>query len=159
SGSLDRTVKVWDARTGQEVLALKGHTSPVHSVAFSPDGKRLTTTDVVRTLGWDAQTGKRLPGTFKPPDTRDPAVSSDGRLLARIDGNVVRLIDLRLSDDELACRRWVTRIDLAWHAAEAARHAQAGQWFAGAFHHQRALTGHPQNADLRRGLALCQLGV
>ena len=35
-----KTVKVWDAQTGQELLSFKGHTS-VRSVAFSPDGKRL----------------------------------------------------------------------------------------------------------------------
>jgi serine/threonine protein kinase len=34
-----KTVKVWDAQTGQELLALKH--SGVNSVAFSPDGKRL----------------------------------------------------------------------------------------------------------------------
>ena len=37
----DKTVKVWDAQTGQELLTLKGHTGSVSSVAFSPDGKRL----------------------------------------------------------------------------------------------------------------------
>ena len=37
----DRTVKVWDAATGQETLTLKGHTDDVMSVAFSPDGRRL----------------------------------------------------------------------------------------------------------------------
>ena len=41
SGSGDRTVKVWDATTGQETLTLKGHTRTVRSVAFSPDGKRI----------------------------------------------------------------------------------------------------------------------
>ena len=34
-------MKVWDAATGQEMLTLKGHTSGVSSVAFSPDGKRI----------------------------------------------------------------------------------------------------------------------
>ena len=29
SGSEDKTVKVWDAATGQEILTLKGHTSDV----------------------------------------------------------------------------------------------------------------------------------
>ena len=41
SGSEDKTVKVWDAATGQEMLTLKGHTGGCHSVAFSPDGKRI----------------------------------------------------------------------------------------------------------------------
>ena len=36
----DRTIKIWDAQTGQELLSIKGHTA-VFSVAFSPDGKRL----------------------------------------------------------------------------------------------------------------------
>src|SRR5262249_13106117 len=31
-GRFDRTVKVWDAGTGQEALTLKGHTDLVHSV-------------------------------------------------------------------------------------------------------------------------------
>ena len=34
---------VWDAVTGQELLALPGHTSYVRSVAFSPDGQRMVT--------------------------------------------------------------------------------------------------------------------
>ena len=43
SGSEDKTVKVWDADKGQEILTLKGHTGTVTSVAFSPDGKRIVT--------------------------------------------------------------------------------------------------------------------
>ncbi len=34
-------IKVWDAATGQEKLALKGHTSRLTSVAFSTDGTRI----------------------------------------------------------------------------------------------------------------------
>src|SRR5262249_25535854 len=41
TGSRDRTVKIWDARTGQELLALRGHKDGVLSVCFSPDGLRL----------------------------------------------------------------------------------------------------------------------
>ena len=42
SASGDKTVKVWDAQTGKELLSLK-RSDPrnVYSVAFSPDGKRL----------------------------------------------------------------------------------------------------------------------
>ena len=43
TGSDDRSAKVWNAGTGQEVLALKGHTAMVWSVAFSPDGERIVT--------------------------------------------------------------------------------------------------------------------
>ena len=48
SASDDRTVKLWDAATGQELLTLKGHTASVNSVAFSPDGKRLASASMDR---------------------------------------------------------------------------------------------------------------
>ncbi len=38
SASQDQTVKIWNSATGGELLALKGHTGWVRSVAFSPDG-------------------------------------------------------------------------------------------------------------------------
>jgi FOG: WD40 repeat len=41
SGSVDNTVKLWDAQTRQELATLKGHDGFVTSVAFSPDGKTL----------------------------------------------------------------------------------------------------------------------
>jgi hypothetical protein len=41
SGSVDRTVRVWDVATGKERWKLDGHTGPVTGVAFSPDGRRV----------------------------------------------------------------------------------------------------------------------
>ena len=41
SGSLDRTLKIWDANTSKELKTFTGHTSWVTSVSFSPDGQRL----------------------------------------------------------------------------------------------------------------------
>jgi WD40 repeat protein len=37
----DQTVRVWDAATGGELLALRGPTSSLWAVASSPDGRRL----------------------------------------------------------------------------------------------------------------------
>jgi WD40 repeat protein len=58
SASYDETVKVWDARTGQQALSLKGHTSQVWSVCFSPDGQRLASASGIEVKVWDARTGQ-----------------------------------------------------------------------------------------------------
>jgi len=39
TASLDKTAKVWDATSGQELLTLKGHNTGVSSVAWSPDAR------------------------------------------------------------------------------------------------------------------------
>ena len=41
TASADRTVKIWDAENGQELLTLRAHGAPVVCVAFSPDGRYL----------------------------------------------------------------------------------------------------------------------
>jgi WD40 repeat protein/serine/threonine protein kinase/tetratricopeptide (TPR) repeat protein len=49
---------VWDARTGAELLELKGHTSLVMSAAFSPDGQRIITGSADHTAKvWEVRTG------------------------------------------------------------------------------------------------------
>ena len=61
TGSDDYTAKVWDAKTGTELLTLKGHTNYVRSVAYSPDGQRLVTGIADgKTKVWDANTGTEL---------------------------------------------------------------------------------------------------
>ena len=43
TGSGDGVAYLWDAESGEEVLALRGHTAPIWGIAFSPDGSELAT--------------------------------------------------------------------------------------------------------------------
>ena len=53
--------RLWDVQTGQELFALKGHSSPVTAVAFSPDGRRLATGSEDKGIKlWDLTTGEEL---------------------------------------------------------------------------------------------------
>ena len=42
SGSYDdKTIKIWDANTGECLKALEGHLDSIFSVAYSPDGTKI----------------------------------------------------------------------------------------------------------------------
>jgi WD40 repeat protein len=66
SGSIDNTVRVWDAKTGHSVMdPLKGHSLGVTSVTFSPDGRHIVSGSADKTVRvWDAQTGQTMMDPF-----------------------------------------------------------------------------------------------
>ena len=85
SGSLDKTVLLWDAQTSAQVgNPLKGHTSPVTSVAFSPNGRHIVSgSDDNTILLWDAQTGGQVGNPLKGHtfSVNSVTFSPDGRYI------------------------------------------------------------------------------
>src|SRR5262249_36629929 len=57
----DAKIKLWDMTEKPRARLLHGHTSVLHSLAFSPDGRLLATASMDRTARlWDTATGKEL---------------------------------------------------------------------------------------------------
>ena len=89
TGGVEQIAKVWDTKTGAEVLTLKGHSDSVLSASFSPDGTRIVTASDDKTAKvWDTKTGAvvlTLKGhtstvrfaSFSPDGTRIVTVSVD----------------------------------------------------------------------------------
>jgi hypothetical protein len=76
-------------------------------------------------------------------------------------GDVVQVIDTRLSEEEVAYRRALAAPDPAWHAWEAAQAERAGNWFAVLFHADRAERAgrRDHHLFLTRGRAHAEQGV
>jgi hypothetical protein len=61
SASADKTVQVWEASSGRNLLSYRGHTEAVNSVAWSPDSTRIVSAGNDATLQvWDARSGTHL---------------------------------------------------------------------------------------------------
>ena len=59
SGSVDKNIRLWDVRTGNELTAINGHTGAITAICFSPDSTLLASGSSDRTVRiWDISTGQ-----------------------------------------------------------------------------------------------------
>ncbi|RME82580.1 MAG: hypothetical protein D6785_07715 [Planctomycetota bacterium] len=84
SGSEDKTCKVWDMKTGQEIYTLQGHEDVVSSVSFSSDGTLILSGSEDGTARvYRASQGEILLKFEKHPEAITAvALSADGKLAA-----------------------------------------------------------------------------
>jgi len=96
SASTDKTVRLWDADSGNLRQTLEEHTERVHSVSWSPDGRTLASGSYDNTIRlWDADSSK-LRQTLEEHNksVRSVSWSPDGHTLASgSDDKSIRLWD------------------------------------------------------------------
>ena len=115
------SIGIWlyDANSGAEVYLLSGHTRPVFSVAFSPDGSALASSAVAgdNTVRlWDIRTGDPLK-IFEGHANHITSVafSPDGLTLAAGDGKNIRLWDVR-TGERLRTLRGIRALFYHWRS-------------------------------------------
>ena len=102
SGSWDKSVRMWDVKTGRLIHIFEGNPGPVHAVAVSKDGTFVVSggnDGIVR--GWDVKSGKLIAKLEGHGGwVRGVAFLPDGRLISG-GGDGLRIWDLATEKDHL----------------------------------------------------------
>jgi WD40 repeat protein len=104
SGSADKTVRLWDVATGKEKKSLRHPAGPVYAVAWTGEGKLVTTSGDDRQNGelnwWDPESGvNRKKVNVRDGMVHGLAASPDGQKLAWGKGGFLEVIASGLADE------------------------------------------------------------
>ena len=132
SGWEDNNLRLWDASTGEEKLALSGAFIEVNSVALSPDGKTLASTDSYDIELRDADTGKEKRTIETTESVEILAFSGDGDTLvsgARWPNAAIRLWDAATGEEKLSITEGLDSVDHLAYSFDGTTVASAGGLF------------------------------
>lgn len=85
SPSRDKTIRIWNASTGEHLRTLTGHAAGVNQVAWSPNGRRISSVSFDMSIWiWDVESGEKAKTIWGAHslDIRSIAWSPDGHTLA-----------------------------------------------------------------------------
>ena len=84
SAGEDRSVRLWDTETNEEIATFVEHKDTVTGVAFFPDGKRFASVSLDGTVRWWSVSGEQEQGVLakRQSPLRSIDISPDGKMLA-----------------------------------------------------------------------------
>lgn len=93
SSSKDKTVRLWNAETG-ECMKMLSHESSVSSVSFSHNGKYIVTTSEDQSVRiWNVSSGRCMLETHLQMPVQDAVFAENDRSVVAIETNAIRIID------------------------------------------------------------------
>ncbi|RZB30894.1 MAG: hypothetical protein AEth_00848 [Candidatus Argoarchaeum ethanivorans] len=130
SGSSDKTLRVWDIESGEEIQTLEGHIGGVKAVAVTPDGRHAISGSSDKTLRvWDIESGEEiqtLEGHIG--GVKAVAVTPDGRhAISGSSDKTLRVWDIE-SGEETQRLEGHTRSVRAVAVTPDGRYAISGAW-------------------------------
>jgi len=87
SGGYDRSLKVWDSRTGALQATLVGHQAEVNGCSVSPDGRFIVSASTDQSLKvWDVESGSSVVTLHTDAKVSACAISADGTFVVSAEG-------------------------------------------------------------------------
>ena len=103
TGGWDKSIRLWNVKTGKQTTVIKTHTTGINCLIFSPDGRYLVwggrsfldnTDDPLTIRIWDLKKGKEK-SSLPFVRAESVAYSPDGKILAAGGGRIARLWDTK----------------------------------------------------------------
>jgi eukaryotic-like serine/threonine-protein kinase len=159
TASSDKTARIWDAATGQQLIVLSGHRLGVLSASFSPDGTRILSASFDGSVRvWDARTGVQLlEFSGRGGYLRSVLYSPDAtRIVTGADDKTARIWDAQTGAQLGVLTGHGARVESAAFSPDGTRivtssgDATARIWNARTFEQLTVLTGHGSHIDFTR---------
>ena len=114
SGSMDKTIKVWNLATGEEKFTLTGHNDSVIALAVTPNGKEVISGSWDKTIKvWNLETGEeQLTLTGHSSPVYAVAVTPNGKkVISGSEDNTIKVWNLETGEEQFTLTGHISSVN------------------------------------------------